>query len=156
VKKKFKNVDPTKPPTYFQSTMENIVNGFDTYLDGITGGKMRRTYPYLITLFFLILFCSVTDLIGLAPGSASLGFTLTLGFITFIGIFVAGIIGEGLFGFLFNKYKNPLEFITQFSPLISLSLRLFGATFAFVMLAAVIPEVFLSFTGQDFIDNIFP
>ena len=155
-KKVLSNPDHTKAPGYFQSLLENFILGFNNYLDGLTGGKMRTFYPYFITVYIFILFCATSDLIGMAPGAANLGFTLTLGFVTFIGIYVAGIVGHGLIGFIKEKYKNPLELITQFSPFISLSLRLFGSTFAMVILAKAIPEMFSNFFTPTFMDYIFP
>ncbi len=156
INKKFKGADPTKPPTYFQSIIENMYTGFEKYFDGLTKGKLKSLYPYFFTLFFFIFFLSISDLIGLTPGTASLGVTLTLGFISFFGIYVAGVIGHGLFKFVFNKYKNPIELLSQFSPLLSLSLRLFGSTFAMVIIAKIVPEVLGQFTSQGFMDYIFP
>ncbi len=155
--KKFKGSDPSKPPTYFQSIIENMYTGFERYFDGLTKGKLKSFYPYFFTLFFFIFFLSITDLIGLTPGTANIGVTLTFGLITFFGIYVAGVIGHGLFKFLFHKYKNPIELFAQFSPLLSISLRLFGSTFAMVLIAKIIPELFVVFgSSQGFMDYVFP
>ncbi len=156
--KKFKGTDPSKPPTYFQSIVENMYTGFVNYFDGLTRGKLKPFYPYFFTLYFFIFFLSVSDLIGLTPGTANIGVTLTLGLISFIGIYVAGVIGHGLFKFVFHKYKNPIELFAQFSPLLSLSLRLFGSTFAMVLIAKIIPQILGAGPGyeSDFMWYIFP
>ncbi|MBR2849003.1 MAG: F0F1 ATP synthase subunit A, partial [Mycoplasmataceae bacterium] len=50
--------------------------------------------------------------------------SLALGLITWIGIYVFGIIYQKLS--FFKKFLNPIELVSQFSPLISISFRIFG------------------------------
>ncbi|RKX67133.1 MAG: hypothetical protein DRP42_01350 [Tenericutes bacterium] len=68
------------------------------------------------------------------PAATQPIFAITLGFITFIGIYVVGIATRGLLRFGKEKYKNPIEIFTQISPLLSISMRLFGATVATAVL----------------------
>jgi len=62
--------------------------------------------------------------------------------VTFVGIYVVGIRFQKLL--FFKKYLvNPLELISQFSPFISLSFRLFGN----VLAGSVILGMFYGLTG---------
>ena len=68
--------------------------------------------------------------LGFEAAPSSIMFTFPLTLITFIVIYVIGIGTMGLWGFCRHKYSNPLELILQFSPLLSMSIRLFAATLA--------------------------
>jgi F-type H+-transporting ATPase subunit a len=50
--------------------------------------------------------------------------TFAMGLVTFIGIYIFGIKFQRLA--FFKRYLNPLELLTQFVPLVSISFRLFG------------------------------
>lgn len=64
-------------------------------------------------------------LLGLAAPITSYTVTFSLGLITFIGIYIAGIWSHR--GKFFLKFiKNPTEIIGQFAPLISITFRIFG------------------------------
>jgi len=95
------------------------------------------------------------------PASADLNFTLALAVIAFVGFVTWGIRANGLGGYLKETFvanpaymtpiMTPIHIVSEFSRLISLSMRLFGNVFAgevllAVMLAltfAVIPAIFL-------------
>jgi F-type H+-transporting ATPase subunit a len=82
---------------------------------------------------------SVVGLFGFENPATSIWYTLGLASISFIGIYVVGITANGIWGFIRHKYANPLELFTQFAPLLSLSVRLFGSTFAFAVILNLVP-----------------
>lgn len=110
--------------------LENYVLGFNRLMDSLTGGRLRPAYAYFFTLMNFIIINSLLEWIGYVATPTSFMFTFTLGFITFLGIYIIGIGTNGLIGFIRHKYANPLELFAQFGPLLSISIRLFGATFA--------------------------
>ncbi|AHK22238.1 F0F1 ATP synthase subunit A [Candidatus Hepatoplasma crinochetorum] len=143
INRKLKQFDPEKPATGIVLFAQNYVNAFNNLFDSITGGKLRKAYSYFFTLFNFILVANLLSLINLLPAATSLAFTFTLGIITFIGIYVVGVCTSGLIHFIKHKYANPIEILGQFSPLLSISIRLFGATLA----GYVIDEIIVIMVG---------
>ncbi len=152
---KFKKSDPTKKPSATVAIFEHFFETFSSMLDSLTGGRMKKAYPYFFTLFIFIGVTSLISLFGFEAAPTSIMFTFTLGMITFIGIYVIGVTTMGLFGFLKYKYKNPLEIFSQFSPLLSISIRLFGAAFAMAVLSEV-SIMILEGTGNSNLAQFWP
>lgn len=110
--------------------LELYYEGFRKLVRSLSGGAHEWSHLFLFTLFNFIFINSLTPWIGLEAAPTSLMFTLPLGLLFFIGIYIIGIGTMGLWGFIRHKYSNPMEIVMQFAPLISISVRLFGATFA--------------------------
>lgn len=119
-----KKSDPTKAPNGFLIAMEGYLNFFETTFDEATEGKISKTRIYLFVLGTFLLIGNLVGIIGLEPIATSYSIPFTLALITWLGIYVVGFIYQK-FSF-FKKYLNPLEFLSQFVPLISLSFRIFG------------------------------
>jgi F-type H+-transporting ATPase subunit a len=121
----------------------NYVICFQIYIEFIRnmvievlGKKFEKITPFFIYLFSYILLSNTISIFGFANPTSSLSVTLSLGVVTFVGIFVIGIKYQKwsfLKKYTFNintKKKsipvmiNPLNIIGQITPLISLSFRL--------------------------------
>lgn len=113
-----------KAPDGLLLLTEQYVMGVADLYSEATGDKFTKPAPYIFSLFTLLLVGNLFGLIGLEPPSTSYSFTLTLALISWIGIYVVGIIYHKWR--FFKKYINPIEVIGQLAPLISLSFRLFG------------------------------
>ncbi len=118
------------PKTKIMVFLELYYEGFRKLVRSLSGGQHEWSHLFLFTLFNFILINSLTPWIGLEAAPSSIMFTLPLGLLFFIGIYIIGIGTMGLWGFIRHKYSNPMELVMQFAPLISISVRLFGATFA--------------------------
>ena len=103
---------------------EQYVMGVDNLFKEVTAGKIKKPAPYIFTLFSFLIIANLMGLLGLEPPTSSFSVTLVLGLISWIGIYVVGIIYQKLR--FFKKFLNPTELIGQFSPLISISFRIFG------------------------------
>lgn len=121
---KVKKVEPNKTPKGIAFLAEQYVGIFDIEFHGISQGKIDRVGPYIFTLFSFLIVGDTAGLIALEPVVTSYSVSLTLGLITWIGTYVFGIIYQKLY--FFSRYLNPIELIGQFSPLISISFRIFG------------------------------
>ncbi len=110
--------------------LEMYYEGFRKLVRSLSGGAHEWSHLFLFTMFNFIFINSLTPWIGLEAAPTSLMFTIPLGLLFFIGIYIIGIGTMGLWGFIRHKYANPMELVMQFAPLISISVRLFGATFA--------------------------
>ncbi len=122
---KVKKVKPNQAPTGVAFMAEQYVMGVDSLFKSVTGeNKLQPVAPYIFTLLTFLLLGNLFGLIGFEPPTTSYSVTLTLGLVSWIGIYVVGILYEKWR--FFKKFINPLELIGQFTPLISISFRLFG------------------------------
>lgn len=122
--KKVKKQEINKAPQGILLFTEQYVMGVDNLFKEATSGKLQKPAPYIFTLMTFLLLGNLLGLIGLEPPTTSYSVTLTLGLISWIGIYIVGIIYQRLH--FFKKFLNPTEIIGQFSPLISISFRIFG------------------------------
>lgn len=138
---KVKKSQPNKAPEGIVLIAEQYVMGIEGQYQGATDGKFKKPGPYIFTLMTFLVLGNLFGLIGLEPPATSYSVTLTIGLISWIGIYVVGIMYQKWS--FFKKYLNPIELIGQFSPLISLSFRLFGNMIA----GATIMYLIYHFTG---------
>lgn len=121
---KVRKVEPNQAPKGVAFLAEQYVGMFDKEFNGISEGKIDRVGPYIFTLVSFLIIGNTAGLVGLEPVVTSYSVPLTLGIISWVGIYVFGIIHQKTQ--FFKKYINPIELIGQFSPLISISFRIFG------------------------------
>ena len=125
-------------PNRWQYFVESI---YDTCMtlanDSITGGKGQKYFPIIFVLFTFILVCNVTGMVPYSfTATSHISFTLGLAMITFMGYHIIGVRKHGIR--LLELYFPPgvdlalallivpIEFLAQFSRIISLSVRLFA------------------------------
>ena len=125
-------------PNRWQYFVESI---YDTCMtlanDSITGGKGQKYFPIIFVLFTFILVCNVTGMVPYSfTATSHISFTLGLAMITSMGYHIIGVRKHGIR--LLELYLPPgvdlalallivpIEFLAQFSRIISLSVRLFA------------------------------
>jgi len=125
-------------PTGSQNVMEAFVGGIISIGKDSMGEKNSRTYMPLIGSFALVIF--VSNMMGVIPGfeapTSNLNFTLSLALIVFVYYNYLGIKKNGFINY-FKHFMGPLpilaplmfpiEIISHFARIISLSFRLFGS-----------------------------
>jgi F-type H+-transporting ATPase subunit a len=122
-------------PGRFQNVMEVIIGGFDSLLIDTMGQHGKKFFPLIATLGLYIL---TSNLLGLIPGfespTANLNTTASMALVVFVMTHVVGVKIHGV------KYIKqfmgpvwwltplmiPIELISHFARVISLSMRLFG------------------------------
>jgi len=133
----------------------------EVFLPVLGGHGGERYIPFVLTLFFFILFC---NLFGLVPyGSTPTGnisVTLTLALVTFIVVEIAGMkaLGRGYLGtviywphdmplglkLLLSPIMTPVEIIGKFTKPFALTIRLFANMIAgHVIILALIGLIFM-------------
>ncbi|AOD25373.1 F0F1 ATP synthase subunit A [Mesomycoplasma hyorhinis] len=120
-----KKVKVDKVPPTIVLLAEDYFLFIDNLVEDISEGKLNVMKRYFFTLFTFLAFGNLLSVFGFETIASSLSVTLTLGIISWTGIFVVG--------FIFNKLAhikkyivNPLNALSALAPLISLSFRLFG------------------------------
>ncbi|MCL8211729.1 ATP synthase subunit a [Mesoplasma sp. JKS002658] len=88
------------------------------------GKKHRKLTPYAMYLIMYIFVGSLISLIGIESLATSYTIAFSLGLISFLSVYYFGFKYQKWA--YFKRYKNPIEIFTQFTPLISISFRLFG------------------------------
>jgi len=125
-------------PTGTQNVMEAFVGGIIAIGKDSMGEKNSRIYMPLIGSFALVIF--VSNMMGVIPGfeapTSNLNFTLSLALIVFVYYNYLGIKKNGFINY-FKHFMGPLpilaplmfpiEIISHFARIISLSFRLFGS-----------------------------
>ncbi|MFA9452567.1 MAG: F0F1 ATP synthase subunit A [Candidatus Aminicenantaceae bacterium] len=140
-------------PSKRQSLLELIIQAFEGQLVEIIGERGRQFLPLIATMGLFIFAC---NLIGLVPGfmSPTSKLTVTAGcaLVVFFYYHWQGIKAQGPVNYLKHFFGPipalaplllPIEIISHFSRVVSLSIRLFGNIFAeellIVVMASIIP-----------------
>ncbi|MBE4704226.1 F0F1 ATP synthase subunit A [Spiroplasma platyhelix] len=140
--RKVKKMKSDDDPRGIVLVVELIVKYIEKMVIEVLGVKYKNLTVYLMYLILYILIGNWLSIIGLESPASTYTVTLSLALVTFIGIYYVGIKFQKLV--FFKKYINPIELITQFAPLISLSFRLFGN----IMGGAIILSLLYGVTGQ--------
>jgi F-type H+-transporting ATPase subunit a len=143
-------------PGKLQIVMEDGLAGLFAALDDIVGPKGRRYVPLVGTL---ALFIWVSNMSGLVPGlmapTSSLNVTLGCAITVFVYYHYQGIKEQGIGRYIMHfaappgaplfiaPIMFPIEVISHFSRVLSLSIRLFGNIFGeelvVLILASIVP-----------------
>jgi F-type H+-transporting ATPase subunit a len=143
-------------PGKLQLAMEDAVSLLLSALDNIVGPKGRRYVPLVGTLALLIWLSNMSGLVpGLMAPTSSLNVTLGCAITVFVYYHYQGIREQGIGPYLKHfaappgaplfiaPIMLPIEIISHFSRVLSLSLRLFGNVFGeelvILILASIIP-----------------
>jgi F-type H+-transporting ATPase subunit a len=143
-------------PGKLQIVLEDAVTGLLGILDDIVGPKGRRYLPLVGTLGILIWACNLAGLVpGLMAPTSNYNVTLGCAITVWVYYHFQGIKEQGI-GPYFKHFAMPpgapawiapimlpIELISHFSRVLSLSLRLFGNIFGeelvILILASIIP-----------------
>ena len=134
-------------PTKVQNVFEFIINGLEEFMVEITGEEGRWFFPILCTVFLYIFACNLLGLVpGFLPPTANYNTTLSCAIVIFCFTHYIGIKYHGI------KYIKhftgpvwwlipimlPIEIISHFARVLSLSMRLFGNLFGHEMVLAIL------------------
>ncbi|ADM21686.1 F0F1 ATP synthase subunit A [Mesomycoplasma hyorhinis] len=120
-----KKVKVDKVPPTIVLLAEDYFLFIDNLVEDISEGKLNVMKRYFFTLFTFLAFGNLLSVFGFETIASSLSVTLTLGIISWTGIFVVGFIFNKL-AYIKKYIVNPLNALSAPAPLISLSFRLFG------------------------------
>jgi F-type H+-transporting ATPase subunit a len=143
-------------PGKLQIVLEDGLTGFLGMLDDVVGPKGRRYLPLVGTLGLFILLCNLSGMVpGLMAPTSNYNVTLGCAITVFVYYHFQGIREQGLGSYLKHfaappgapvwiaPIMLPIELISHFSRVLSLSLRLFGNIFGeelvILILASIIP-----------------
>lgn len=150
---KVKKLKPNEAPKGIVLIVEwyfQIIENMTIEMFGAAGNQYKKIAPYFAFLLFYFLFGDITGIFGFAQVAQNYTIPLTNGIICLLGIFYLGIkhqrwlflrhffIKKRIKGKLIWLMINPLEVIGLFTPIISLTFRLWGNIFAAVIVIAFV------------------
>lgn len=142
-------------PSFFQSMIELVLDGFYTLTESVAAEKTKMIYPYVMSFFLVIL---ISNWSGLLPfltaitfhpheaqehvhlirsASTDLNFTLALAIVSLVATHMLSLKTLGFKSYItrffplniLGLYTGLLELISEFTKVISFSFRLFGNIF---------------------------
>ncbi len=157
-----------KAPQGMQSFFEVIIVFMrDEVIKPAVGHKWEKFFPYLMTIFFFILFANILGLIPFFPGSANvtgnLGVTIILALFTFIVTNING--NRHYWGHIFAMpgvpkailiLLTPIEVVGLFIKPITLLIRLFAnITAGHIIILSLVSLIFVFSKGGESIGGAF-
>jgi len=141
-------------PTGVQNLLETIVSGLENFVVDIMGPEGRQYLPLIGSLFLFILVCNLEGLIpGFDSPTANINTTLALALVTFTATHYIGVRRHGI-GYVKHfmgpmwalaPLMLPIEIISHFARVMSLTFRLFGNMVAkhklLIVLALLAPYI---------------
>ena len=125
--KKVALADPTVKPKGIVLVVETGVKAIDDYMKSIMPKKFAKNYyPYFAMVFCYILVSNLSSLIGFESPTSNYSITFAMTFITFILIQYNALKKKGFFKYVWDTVWPPTNILSVLSPLISISMRLFG------------------------------
>lgn len=126
----FKKLDPTKPEKGFALVMVFIVEKVDAMVEDLMGKKYNGFGGYILGLASYIVLSFMVGLIGLPGPLTNLGNAFSIGLCSFVLIH-ANAVKANKIGY-FKRFIEPIPFLlpinllSMWAPLLSLSIRIFG------------------------------
>ena len=129
-----KKADPLKKPSTLVLLTETAVGGIDNFVVGLMGEKFRKFAPYFLMVAMYLPVSFMTGLIGLPSPISCYVVPLSLALITFVMIHTVAVKHQhwGYFKRFVDPFAVflPINLVTFWSNLLSLSFRLLGNALA--------------------------
>ncbi len=149
INRELTKLDGEKKPNRLVAAIIAYVQFITDYTISSMGVHYGRKFSvYIGSVFVYILFSNVSGLFGLSAPTSNFSVTLMLALITWISIQTIKLKENGIKGYIQSFFEPFVLFLlpnvlSEISPLISLSLRLFGN----VLSGSVIMSLLYVFTG---------
>lgn len=146
--------DPLKKPKGFLLIAEMGVNFFDNMAAGLLGERFRSFGGYIMAFGVYMFIAFIFGLTGLPSAITSMAIPFSLGLSTFIMIHATAI--------KYNKFRYfkryiepvplflPINLISMWAPLLSLTLRIFGNALSGYVIMSIIYYGFEAVSGSIF------
>lgn len=144
VGKQIEKADALEKPKGVVLVVEVLVGMVQSYLRSIMPTKFEKNYySYFSMMAFYLLIANLFGLLGFDAPTSNFSITLAITLITFTLIQLNAVKKKGLFTHVKGLLLPPTELLGAISPLISLSMRLFGN----ILSGSILMALVYSFTG---------
>lgn len=142
--KKVMAADPLEKPKGIVLVCETGIEMVYNYLKSIMPSQFEKSYyPYFAMLFVYLLVANLSGLIGFSAPTSNYSITLAMTLITFILIQYNALKKKGGLTYIKELVWPPTNILSAISPLISLSMRLFGN----ILSGTILMTLVYQFTG---------
>ena len=142
--KKIQAADPLEKPKGIVLLCEIGIKSIQDYMTSIMPEKFAKNYyPYFAMMFMYLICANLSGLIGFEAPTSNYSITLAITLITFTLIQYNAFKKKGAFTYLKDLVWPPTNLLGAVSPLISLSMRLFGN----ILSGTILMGLVYSFTG---------
>lgn len=142
--KKVMATDPLEKPKGIVLVCETGVEMVYNYMKSIMPSQFEKSYyPYFAMLFVYLIVANLSGLIGFDAPTSNYSITLAMTLITFILIQYNAFKKKGGLTYIKELVWPPTNILSAISPLISLSMRLFGNILSGTILMGLVYQ----FTG---------
>ncbi|MBS5587972.1 MAG: F0F1 ATP synthase subunit A [[Clostridium] spiroforme] len=150
--KKVSMADPTSRPKGIVLVVETGVKMMDDYMKTIMPKKFAKNYyPYFAMVFCFILVSNLSSLFGIESPTSNYSITFAMTLITFTLIQYNALKKKGFFKYIWDVVWPPTNILGTISPLISISMRLFGNILSGSILMTLVYQ-FTSYLSSFIID----
>lgn len=142
--KKVEAADPSKKPTGIVLVCETGVRMVQDYLSALMPEQFAKNYyPYFAMMFVYLVMANLSGLIGFDAPTSNFSITLAITTVTFVLIQYNAFKKKGGWNYVKDLIWPPTNILGAISPLISLSMRLFGN----ILSGSILMGLFYSFTA---------
>lgn len=142
--KKIMIADPLQKPKGIVLVCETGIEMVYNYMKSIMPSQFEKNYyPYFAVMFVYLIVANLSGLIGFDAPTSNYSITLAITLITFILIQYNAFKKKGGFTYIKELIWPPTNILSAVSPLISLSMRLFGNILSGTILMGLVYQ----FTG---------
>lgn len=127
---KVKKLKVDEKPSKFMALILTGVDGFNSFIKGTVGKKWKYVAPLTLALGIAIFFTNISGMFGMDTPSKYISVTLAFSIISVLIVQSTGVVSQGWrhiktlfqpFPFMF-----PMNLMSDVTPLISMTVRLFG------------------------------
>ncbi len=142
--KKVMAANPLERPKGIVLVCETGIEMVYNYMKSIMPSRFEKNYyPYFAMMFVYLIFANLSGLIGFDAPTSNYSITLAITLITFALIQYNAFKKKGGFTFFKELVWPPTNILSAVSPLISLSMRLFGN----ILSGTILMTLVYQFTG---------
>lgn len=142
--KKVMAANPLEKPRGIVLVCETGVEMIYNYMKSIMPSQFERSYyPYFAMLFVYLLVANLSGLIGFSAPTSNYSIALAMTLITFILIQYNALKKKGGLTYIKDLVWPPTNILSALSPLVSLSMRLFGN----ILSGTILMTLVYQFTG---------
>ena len=141
---KIRKADPLEKPHGIVLVMELMISAMQSYMKSIMPSKFEKNYyPYFGMLACYLIVANLFGLTGFDAPTSCLSITLAITIVTFTLIQYNAFKKKGAFTYIKDLVWPPTNILSALSPLVSLSMRLFGN----ILSGSILMGLVYSFTG---------
>lgn len=127
---KIEKMDVKEKPNKLRTVLISMIDGLNTFIKGYVGKHWRYITPFVLTMALYVFISNIGGIIALDSPTKYTAVTFSMSLIAFYVVQSTGIISQGAKHFL-GIFKPlwpmfPLNIVSEFVPILSMAMRLFG------------------------------